>query len=217
MHNPPYHAIILLFTDGQLIGKGAIMLKGRVLLLNGPSSAGKTTLSWELQIKAPGYWYWLPLDCFLDAVPSQQWEKDEGEGFRTAFNLHHECVKLFSDLGRDVIVDTVINGRDSFASFEQRLVGYHVIMVKVTCPVEELNRRELARGDRDIGLAAGQREIMVPQQSYDLIVDTQAQSAEECARRIIELLLNPRQPTAFETLTANPDRWVNATHQSEML
>ena len=193
------------------------MEKGRILLLNGPSSAGKTTLEWELQTKAPSYWYWLPLDHFFDAVPSQQWETNEDESFRTAFDLHHDCVKLASDQGKDVIVDTVICGRDTFVSFEKRFVGYPVTMIKVICPIAELNRRELTRGDRDIGLAADQADIMVPQQSYDLIVDTHAQSTEECARRIIELLENPRQPSAFDILTANPNRWENASHQSEML
>ena len=194
------------------------MEKGRILLLNGPSSAGKTTLAWELQTNAPSYWYWLPLDCFLDAVPSQQWDNDRDESFRTAFDLYHDCVKLVSDQGKDIIVDTVLCGRDTFASFEKRLAGYPVIMVKVTCPVEELNRRELARGDRDVGLAAGQADIMVPQKSYDLIVDTHTQSIKECARLVMELLANSEKPhTAFETLVANSDKWINATHQSEML
>jgi len=192
--------------------------KGRIILLNGPSSAGKTTLAWELQTNAPGYLYWLPLDCFLNAVPSQQWDNNEDEGFKTAFGLYHDCVKLISDQGKDIIMDTVICGRDSFASFETKLTGYPVVMVKVTCPAEELNRRELERGDREIGLAAGQANIMVPQKSYDLIVDTQGQSVTECADLIMELLANPKKtPYAFETLTANPSRWANATHQSEML
>ena len=174
------------------------MIKGRILFLNGPSSAGKTTLAWELQTNAPGFWYWLPLDHFFDMVPSQLWEKDENEGFRIAYDIHHDCVKLACDKGLDVIVDTVICDKDIFASFERRFCGYTVIMVKVTCPVEELNRREAARGDRDIGLAAGQTEIMVPQQSYDLIVDTHAQSTAECACKIIGLLENPPQLTAFK-------------------
>ena len=181
------------------------MNKGRILLLNGPSSAGKTTLSWELQTNAPGFWYWLPLDCFLDAVPSQQWDKDEEDGFRTAFDLHHECAKLLSDLGKDVIADTVIYGSDSFSSLGKKLSGYPVIMVMLSCPVDELNRRELARGDRDIGLAASQAESMAHQRCYDLILDTHAQSIKDCARQIMELVACPRKPTAFQTL-AYPNR-----------
>ena len=140
------------------------MKKGRILLLNGPSSAGKTTLAWELQTNAPNHWYWLPLDYFFDAVPSQLWDADEKEGFRVAYNLYHDCVKLVSDQGRDIIVDTVMYSEDTFASFGKSFAEYTVIMVKVTCPIEELNRREAARGDRDIGLAAGQAKIMASQQ-----------------------------------------------------
>jgi len=194
------------------------MKKGRILLLNGPSSAGKTTLAWELQTKAPDYWYWLPLDCFLDAVPSQLWDKNEGEGFRIAFDFHHDCAKLISDQGKDIIVDTVLCGRDAFVSLEKKLDGYPVVMVKVICPVEELKRRELARGDRDIGLAASQANIMAPLNTYDLIVDTYTQSTEECARRIMDLLANPgKPPTAFEMLAAIPDLWTSAAHQPERL
>ena len=165
--------------------------KGRILLLNGPSSAGKTTLAWEMQTNAPSYWYWLPLDCFLDAVPSRQWDADEEAAFCAAFSLHHDCVRLASDQGKDIIADTVLCGADSFASFKGMFDGYPIITVKVTCPVEELNRRERARGDREIGLAADQAAMMAAQEGYDLIVDTHAQSTEECARRIMALLADP--------------------------
>lgn len=185
------------------------MEKGRILLLNGPSSAGKTTLSWELQTKAPGFWYWLALDYFFDAVPSQLWERDEGKGFRNAFDLHHDCVRLLSDQGKDVIMDTVLCSRESISSFAQKLADCPVTMVKVICPVEELNRRELARGDRDIGLAAGQAEIIARQNNYDLTVDTHGDSTEECARQIIGLLTSGRPSAAFQSLLANPNQWAN--------
>jgi len=186
------------------------MNKGRILLLNGPSSAGKTTLAWEIQSNARDYWYWLPIDHFFDAVPSRQWDNDEDSGFNVAFDLHHDCVKLISDQGKDVIVDTVICSLHSFASFATKLAGYPVIMVKVACPIEELNRREAARGDRDIGLAAGQADIMVPRDGYDLIADTHALSVNECACRIMDLLANPIiPPTAFMKLAVILDSWSN--------
>ena len=171
------------------------MVKGRILLLNGTSSAGKTTLSWELQTHAPGYWYWLALDSFLDAVPSQLWDKDQDKGYMTAIDMHSNCVKLIADQGKDVIVDTVLCGDEAYKSFVQRLAGYKVIMVKVTCPVDELERRERNRGDRDIGTAVNQIDRITPKDGYDLVVDTHAQSTEECAQMVIKLLTKGAEST----------------------
>ena len=186
------------------------MKKGQILLLNGPSSAGKTTLAWELQTNAPSYWYWLPLDYFLDAVPSQLWDSDENEGFSIAFNLYHDCIKLISDQGKDIIVDTVMYSEDSFLSFVNKFAEYPVIMVKVICQIEELNKRERERGDRDIGLAANQFKHMESQTKYDFIVDTHAKSTDECACLIIELLENQEQQfTSFMALKINPKQWMN--------
>ena len=42
---------------------------------------------------------------------------------------------------------------------------------------------------------------MVPQKTYDLIVDTHENTTEECARLIIEMI-SLGQPAAFEKLTA---------------
>jgi len=122
-------------------------------------------------------------------------------------------------------MDTVMCSKESFASLEKRLVGYPVIMVKVTCPVEEMNRRELARGDREIGLAAGQANIMVPQKSYDLIVDTHERSIKDCADLIIKLLADfneqqsafDKHQSAFVKLTTTSNRWANAVCQHEMI
>ena len=186
------------------------MDKGRILLINGPSSAGKTTLAWGLQTNAPGYWYWLPFDYFLDAVPSQLWDDDESQGFRTAYNLYNGCVKLISDQGKDIIVDTVMYSKDSLISFADVFHDYNVIMIKVICPVEELNRREIQRGDRDIGLAASQIKHMESKVNYDLIIDTHAHSLEECTRQIIKLLNNPYGVfSSFALLITNLERWMN--------
>ena len=177
------------------------MEKGIILLINGPGSAGKTTLSWKLQDKAPGYWYWLPIDHFFDMIPSQQWERDREESFRIAYDFHHDCVRVLSDQGKNVIVDTVICSEDKLVSFVNKLSEHTVIMVKATCPLEELNRREIARGDREIGLAANQTDKVIPKDDYDLVVDTHAQTTDECARYIMDLSVNHQSINAFKKLT----------------
>jgi chloramphenicol 3-O phosphotransferase len=65
-----------------------------------------------------------------------------------------------------------------------------------------LNRRETARGDREIGLAAGQTDKIIPKDDYDLVVDTHALTTEECARRIMDLIANPQSINTFKKLTS---------------
>ena len=75
--------------------------------------------------------------------------------------------------------------------------------VHVTCPKEELVKRELARGDREIGLAVEQLEYLSPkEQIYDITVGTHVNTADECANKIIALLDNSDSPQAFRTLLA---------------
>jgi chloramphenicol 3-O phosphotransferase len=81
--------------------------------------------------------------------------------------------------------------------------GYPVLFVRVTCPVEELRRREKERGDRGIGQGESQLTQLDPQDTYDITVDTHTSTKEECADKIIELLNHPEKFTAFKTLWEN--------------
>ena len=56
------------------------------------------------------------------------------------------------------------------------------------CPLAVLQKRELARGDRHPGSAEASMEYLYPKDGYDLIVDTNAMTAEECAKCIFEML-----------------------------
>lgn len=57
------------------------------------------------------------------------------------------------------------------------LTGYHYS--------EELSRREKARGDRQIGLAVQQYNHLPKQFEYDLIINTDDKTSEECAQEIL--------------------------------
>ncbi|MNI97424.1 Chloramphenicol phosphotransferase-like protein [compost metagenome] len=54
------------------------------------------------------------------------------------------------------------------------------------CPPEELARRERERGDRAIGQALKQLEIVHKEEVYDVEVDTYVDSAEHCAEQIVQ-------------------------------
>jgi chloramphenicol 3-O phosphotransferase len=115
----------------------------------------------------------------------------------------HHTVKLFSDLGFNTIVHEVLEKSDKTLELIELLHEYPILFVHVTCPLEELRRREKERGDRNIGNAEHLLSVLYPQpqdNSYAITVDTFNNSKEECADKIIELIGNPNNFKAFKTL-----------------
>ncbi|AZK49067.1 hypothetical protein EIM92_15230 [Paenibacillus lentus] len=51
------------------------------------------------------------------------------------------------------MVDHVLHNKDTIIDYLAILNNYPVFFVAVHCPLTELERREQARGDRQIGLA----------------------------------------------------------------
>ena len=68
------------------------------------------------------------------------------------------------------------------------LKEYALIMVQVTCPLNELEKREKKRRDRYIGSAKDSCEYLYPQKGYDLTLNTLELSPRECSEKICELL-----------------------------
>ena len=88
-----------------------------------------------------------------------------------------------------VIVDTVMDEMEWLSKTTELLHDYPALFVHVTCPPEVLAQREKARGDREIGLAVSQLKVLHPLcETYDLTIDTHAQTTEECVDKIISAL-----------------------------
>ena len=117
-----------------------------------------------------------------------------------AIAMTHHTVKFFSDMGVNVVVEHILHYKDWVDECVDLLHEYPVLLVHVVCSVEELRRREKERGDRDIGRAEIQLQRSYPLDTYDITVDTHANSTEECADSIIELLNCPDKFSAFKTL-----------------
>ncbi|MCL2722454.1 MAG: chloramphenicol phosphotransferase CPT family protein, partial [Treponema sp.] len=116
-------------------------------------------------------------------------------------SISHHSIKFFSDMGVNIIVDQVLTQENWMDECVKLLYEYPVIFVHVTCPLEELQRREKERGDRGIGWAENQLMQLNPKNNiYDINVDTYNESNEECVNKIIGFMNKHKEGTAFKTL-----------------
>lgn len=177
------------------------MTKGNIIWLNGVSSSGKSTLTKELQKRLPKPYYCISQDTFTDIIApclSGDYQGIDGESlWYQAVDAMYHTIKTYSDMGLNVIVDHVIlNQKDEkeqrlFDSCRKELMNHPITFIKVECSLEELNRRELSRGDRELGNAKLQYELgLYPPDNYDVIVDTSNMPLDQCAEEILHKVIN---------------------------
>ena len=102
--------------------------------------------------------------------------------------------------GFPLVVDYVLEAEEWVRECVTSLADYDVLFVGVKCPLEELERREKARGDRQIGFARWQSERVHRFGEYDFEIDTFENTPEQCAVQLKELLLSGRKGEAFRRL-----------------
>ena len=100
-----------------------------------------------------------------------------------------------ANAGARIIVDEVfVGGAASQLRWRNALGTLQVLWVAVRCDATVAAGRELARGDRIIGMAASQAELVHRGIVYDLQVDTTHTEALACAQAI----------AAHAAMTASP-------------
>jgi chloramphenicol 3-O phosphotransferase len=97
-------------------------------------------------------------------------------------------VRALAETGHNVIVDIVFCGQKTYAELATEFEGLNSKIVKVECPLDELTKREVSRGDRTIGLAKSQYDNVHDGANYDLNVNTFINSPEQCAQKVIDSL-----------------------------
>lgn len=174
---------------------------GLVVLLNGTSSSGKTSIARELLTLLDGTWFHMPVDAFHSMRGGQDIPDEElqAEIDRTAKGFHRAVAGMAAG-GNHLVVDHPISRRWRMLDLLDLLVPENTVLVGVRCPLPELERREVERGDRQSGLAAMQYPHVHAHGPHDIDVDTSVHSPQECARRIRDFLPQRPRPTAFETL-----------------
>ena len=189
-----------------------IVKLGTILFLNGTSSAGKTSIAKELLKQTEISFHHVSVDDFFhnynefvdrkypDLEPVQ--ELDQGRIAQIIFDpivsMCYSTVKLFSEMGLNVILDTVIENDKWFDVCLDLFAGHPVLWVGVTCSREELARREQARGDRAVGLASSQFDYIYAFDKYDVEVNTEELSPEACAGNILNVIRSGAEYDVFK-------------------
>jgi chloramphenicol 3-O phosphotransferase len=175
------------------------------ILLNGTSSSGKTTLATAFQRAMGEPVLYVSNDKFI-FMASDEVLKDNQVRPKVLMPLlsaFHRSLPLIAGCGFSIIIDHVIERYDWMQEIADALEGYEVFFVKVDCPLEELERREIARGDRQIGFAKMQHSLVHRYGDYDEEVNTFTHTTEQNVEKLRELLYSGRKPEALERMRKN--------------
>jgi chloramphenicol 3-O phosphotransferase len=184
-----------------------------IVLLNGTSSAGKTTLATALQRRLPDPLLAVGIDTVVFALPGRWlnppgWHEvfrytGEGDslsitagplGDRLVAGLHRMVAGL-ADLGWDVVVDHVLLDPGWVRDAAAALAPYPLLSVGLHCPLDELIRREATRGDRTLGQARAHFATVHAHVGYDVEVDTSLADPDECATVVADAIAAHRGPS----------------------
>ena len=197
----------------------------QTIILNGSSSAGKTTLATKLQQLLPEPWQYLGLDQYRDGMPQRVRGLNAPAGSEGSLGLNvvpvtnsltaiefgpygdrvlscmRQSVGLFNRQGISVIVDDLLLKPDYVDDYLTSLNLDQTWLIGVHCAAEVLNQRELARPGRFPGTAIEhQQRVHEWLYTYDLEVDTTDCSPRQLAEAVIARLQTP--PQALRSMQA---------------
>ena len=175
----------------------------RIVVLDGPSSSGKTCVARALQPLLDVPHLHLQLDAFRAMEPAGYWHDLAAAAARIELlcGAMHAALARYARGGQPMIFDTVLDQTAAWRRLFDDLSGLPVLLVGLRCDHVELARRERARGDRPEGLALSQaaRHAAYDESAHahDLVVDTGRGTPGDAAHRIAAWLAAEPQPQAF--------------------
>lgn len=168
------------------------MEKGKIIFLNGVTSSGKTSIVEALQERRDQFFYVVANDLFAEMVGEQYLEEDYWKYLSDVIILMYHTAKLYSDLGKNVLIDGILVERDEIKPHYEKLMEIMkdspLSIVEVYCPLDICHKRNIERGDRYESQSDEQAELMSKEIKYTMRVDTSINSPAECAEQIVKTL-----------------------------
>ncbi|HEX2383450.1 MAG TPA: hypothetical protein VHI95_12485 [Acidimicrobiales bacterium] len=158
--------------------------RGRLVVLNGGSSSGKTAIARQLQIELGGTWLVLGVDLFFWTLPGRLFSDPagiavskgvltRGDEFMRLYAAFQHAIATLAVSGVDVLIDDVmLDGGADQQLWTAALGNLDVCWIGVRCAADIAEAREVARGDRLAGAARVQATSVHTDMRYDFEVDT---------------------------------------------
>ncbi len=205
--------LVILFL-GACMNKKASDSNGTVIILNGPSSVGKTSIIKAFQDKQKTPWLGTGIDhlyvgvippAWLDDKPKHQSimtviksEDKDGPIVKAVFGPEgekvikgmHRAIAAYAHSGNNVIVDYIKYEPEWIVDFKGSLSDVKVIFVGVNASLESIKQREKKRGTSPEGHARSHYDTVHQGIDYDLMIDTDSLTPEQSADKIIEFIKN---------------------------
>ncbi len=182
--------------------------KPLVILLNGTSSAGKTSIAKEIQaqfekpilhVGIDHYFGMLPESYYLDGEraaegfnfvhrPGPLVFVEEGPVARQLTKAMHHSIKALAKGGFNLVLDEVLVLEEDYRDYLELLKDCRLFVVGVTLPLKEAEVREIARGDRYPGQARAIYDVVHVGKQYDLVIDSSLHTSRESARLILQAI-----------------------------
>jgi chloramphenicol 3-O phosphotransferase len=173
----------------------------QVIVLNGGSSSGKSSIARALQDILPGLWLTFGTDVLAEALPGRGEDPRSGlvlepdgtvrvePAFRAVEAAWYQGLAVMASRGVPLILDEVfLAGGAGQQRFRALLGDLDMLWAGVHCDPQVAARREAGRPGRVPGMAMSQATVVHAGVVYDVEVDTTDCSALGCARQIAAAL-----------------------------
>lgn len=177
----------------------------QVIVLNGGSSSGKTSIARALQESLPGTWLTFGVDTFIDALPGRGDSLKSGisygadgtvvvtEQYKRLERSWYSALRSLAHSGASIILDEVLlSGGEGQRRLQSAFDGAPMLWVGVHCDPEVAAARESSRGDRVPGMARLQASRVHYGVAYDIEIDTTARYPEACAQLLADFVTSKR-------------------------
>ncbi len=178
---------------------------GKIILINGASSSGKSTLCAAVQTAvAEPFWHW-SIDHLVasQTLPIARIKSGEflwPELRPNFFDGFHNSLPALAAAGNNLLVEHIVENEQWMVRRVTLLKDFDVFFVALHCDLEELERRERARGDRPPGDARRDFDTLHKFGQYDLEL-TSTDGVERNAAALVVAWERRVRPSAFERMT----------------